>query len=553
MASLEKGSSVSGEGKWRQRIDLDTILVEELGQLGRYQVRVVLLAVLAVIFIGWTTNEFVFTAARIRTRCVIPECEQDGVTEFEPEWILNAVPAAGNSFDNCVRFASVASSRSGHCPAELFDRNRTVNCEGFVYENTNSIVYDFNLACDEWRRSLIGSVRTFGTLVAMPITGYMSDRWGRKTVLSIVVFNGAWLGIVRYWANTYIGYVISTFIESTLGSGGFACVYVMLMEVMGPKYRLPTGAILNCSFAVSQVLMALIAWAVPNWRKLTLSLYAPQLTAIAFFWIMSESVRWLMSKGRYDESEKILKQIARVNRTTLSEKSLQMLKDCAEEENRRVELKKLQKTNEPLLIVEVFRHKAVLCRCIVAPVWWITMTFIYYGLSINSVNMSGNQYLNYMAVSAVEIPGFWTAVFLMSKVGRKIVLTTAYWICAACQIGYIFMPNDQYGLSLAVYLIGKYSISTVVTTLYVYTAELYPTKHRHTLFAFCSMIGRIGSIIAPLTPAFGAAVWDELPFALFAGFGLLSGALVFLTPETKGAKLPDTMEQADRIGTNTDT
>lgn len=74
-------------------------------------------------------------------RCVIPECEQDGVTEFSPDWILNAVPVSGSSFDNCVRFPNV-TSRGGHCPAELFDRNRTVVCEKFVYENTNSIVYN---------------------------------------------------------------------------------------------------------------------------------------------------------------------------------------------------------------------------------------------------------------------------------------------------------------------------------------------------------------------------------------------------------------------------
>lgn len=56
-------------------------------------------------------------------------------------------------------------------------------------------------------------------------------------------------------------------------------------------------------------------------------------------------------------------------------------------------------------------------------------------------------------------------------------------------------------LSLAVYLIGKYCIAIVMTSVYVYTAELYPTKYRHSLFAFSSMVGRLGSITAPLTPA----------------------------------------------------
>lgn len=66
---------------------------------------------------------------------------------------------------------------------------------------------------------------------------------------------------------------------------------------------------------------------------------------------------------------------------------------------------------------------------------------------------------------------------------------------------YLAIFSDMFGLSLAVYLIGKSSISAVVTSLYMYTAELYPTQCRHNLFAFSSMVGRIGSITAPLTPA----------------------------------------------------
>lgn len=44
-------------------------------------------------------------------------------------------------------------------------------------------------------------------------------------------------------------------------------------------------------------------------------------------------------------------------------------------------------------------------------------------------------------------------------------------------------------------------IAMVITSVYVYTTELYPTKYRHSLFAFSSMVGRIGSVLAPLTPA----------------------------------------------------
>lgn len=65
----------------------------------------------------------------------------------------------------------------------------------------------------------------------------------------------------------------------------------------------------------------------------------------------------------------------------------------------------------------------------------------------------------------------------------------------------IIFFSDLYAVSLTVYLIAKFSIAMVMTSVYVYTTELYPTKHRHSLFAYSSMIGRIGSMVAPLTPA----------------------------------------------------
>lgn len=83
------------------------------------------------------------------------------------------------------------------------------------------------MACQELRRTLIGSIRTLGTFMALPITGFVSDRWGRRTALAINAFNTAWMGIVRYWANTYTGFAISQFVEAAVGSGTFSCIYIL--------------------------------------------------------------------------------------------------------------------------------------------------------------------------------------------------------------------------------------------------------------------------------------------------------------------------------------
>ncbi|XP_034829497.1 organic cation transporter protein-like [Maniola hyperantus] len=547
----QKSKTCNPEKGRTEKVNLDTILIEDIGQFGMYQFRLLLLAALLVIFIALIAMEFVFTAARINTRCVIPECEREAA-EFSPSWISNAVPTSEGSVDNCHRYGSVnATARTlGGCPQEWFDRDEVVTCSDYVYENADTVIHHFGLACDEWRPTIIGSVQSVGGLVSLPLTGFLSDHWGRRCALSWNALHLAWLGLARYWLSNYYGYLVVELFKTTLGAGVFSCAYILVMELVGPKYRVPAGATINTFFSIGQVLLAVIAWAVPYWKHLILTIYIPQFLFISYFWIMPESVRWYMSKGRYEKAEVFLKNVARINKRELSEKSLRALRENAEAEKRLKTVEKEDKQKEPWLITLVFQHKVILRRCCVSPIWWVASALIYYGMSINAVNMSGNRYINFAAAAASEIPGYWIAVFLLDRIGRKPVLVGAYWTCAACQLAYIFMPDSLYGASLSVYLIGKLSIAIVMMSLYIYTAEIYPTTHRHSLLAFSSMIGRLGAITAPLTPALGASIWHHFPSALFFGFALIAGATVIVAPETLGTRLPDTMEEAYAIGIN---
>ena len=87
--------------------------------------------------------------------------------------------------------------------------------------------FQFNMACDEWKRSQIGSIRTIGTLLVLPVTGYISDRWGRRVALTINAFNTGWIGLARYFAGSYVGFMISQFVEATFGAGVFSCIYIL--------------------------------------------------------------------------------------------------------------------------------------------------------------------------------------------------------------------------------------------------------------------------------------------------------------------------------------
>ncbi|VVC88713.1 unnamed protein product [Leptidea sinapis] len=157
------------------------------------------------------------------------------------------------------------------------------------------------------------------------------------------------------------------------------------------------------------------------------------------------------------------------------------------------------------------------------------------------------MYLNYILTCAIEIPGFYTAVFILDRIGRKPTLCGGFLFSAACNIAFVFIPSDLTVFRMIVYLAGKFGISLVFTSLYLFTSELYPTEFRHSLLAFSSMIGRIGSITAPLTPVL-MDYWHGIPSMMFGGMAILSGLLVLTQPETLGTKMPDTLAEAEAIG-----
>ncbi|CAG9787563.1 unnamed protein product [Diatraea saccharalis] len=497
----EPGQNGYNEKARSKHIDLDYVLVNELGQLGRFQLINILLVGIPLLASAFM-NEFVFGAAAIPHRCRIPECGEDSKSvRFDPDWILDAVPQSGNTFASCQRFPSLANGTLDICPADLFDSTSSVNCDGFVYDRSDSVVYDFDLGCQEWMRALAGTLNSVGTLLVLPITGYVSDRFGRRVALIISVFNMAVIGIIRSFSVNYPMYLAMQILQTTLGAGIYSTAYIIGAEMVGPKYRVLASATSSSMFALGQVILGGTAWLIPSWRYLLLALNIPCFLIISYYWILSESVRWLLSKEKFDEA----------------------------------------KTNDSL-VKAILKSPILLRRVCTTPIWWITTILVYYGLSINSTGLSDQRHLNYILTVAVEIPGFYSAVLILDRIGRKLTLCGGFFLSAACNIAFAFMPNELAVLRLIIFLLGKFGISVVVTSLYLFTSELYPTQYRHSLLGFSSMIGRIGSITAPLTPALG------IPSMMFGAMGLISGVLVLTQPETLGTKMPDTLAEAEALG-----
>lgn len=199
------------------------------------------------------------------------------------------------------------------------------------------------------------------------------------------------------------------------------------------------------------------------------------------------------------------------------------------------------------VLLQVFQSRVLLLRLFVCCCCSMVNMFVFYGLSLNSVTVAGNKYLNFILVSLIELPGYLATYLSMDRLGRKVTLCVSLAFSGTCCMAYIFISTDMEWMRLILFMAGKFGITISFTVMYVYATEMFPTQLRHSLLGTCSMFGGLGITVAPQTPLL-ARYMEALPLLLFGGMSLASALLATLLPETVGSKLPDTVEEAESIG-----
>ena len=213
------------------------------------------------------------------------------------------------------------------------------------------------------------------------------------------------------------------------------------MELVGPKGRVFGNTLINVVYVCGLMTLAGLHWILQDWRTLLRIIYLPSCLIFSYLWILNESVRWLLSKGKYDQAIAILRKAAKMNKVELSDNALAPLQEM---DTKPMEVKEeIDTEKQPSLFLRVIRSGIIVRRLISCSYLWITCTFVYYGLSINSVSLAGNKYINFMLVAFVEIPANFTCLAVLDRFGRKKVLSTTYILSAILCISLSFLPKRE--------------------------------------------------------------------------------------------------------------
>ena len=145
-----------------------------------------------------------------------------------------------------------------------------------------------------------------------------------------------------------------------------------------------------------------------------------------------------------------------------------------------------------------------------------------------------------LVMTLAQLPGYFSAAYLVERIGRKYTLAIYLAACAVC--AYFFGQGESptevliWGCLISFFNLGAWGV------VYTYTPELYPTRIRAFGSGWAAAAGRFGGILAPTAVGYmitGAGGFAKV-FGMFTAVMLLVAAVVWLIgEETKGKALEE--------------
>ncbi|XP_029643935.1 organic cation transporter protein-like [Octopus sinensis] len=410
----------------------------------------------------------------------------------------------------------------------------------FLTENFSTVVSEFDLVCEKkWLKSTLQSVYFVGYLIGSIVFGVLSDRFGRKLTFFMTNLFFTVCGVSKIFMPSFVGFMIFHCMQGSGFMGVAISTYALNLEFSPSRYRTLLSFGYMSMFAFTSMLLPAFAYAIPNWHYLELTVCLLPLVNFLFWKYIPESPRWLIGRKRFEETEEILEEMMKKNKLDYQEVFTVFMNDI----NRFPEKRPPRRwsTEKTYSFIDLFKTVQMATITVNICFSWCVISMLYYGVTLNSVDMAGNRYINFLLMILVEFPSQLAAYYLFKFFDHRKPISFFMTFSGLNCIISNFVAEGSFWVSLALLVLGKFGIAAAFSSIYLLSAEIFPTVVRGNGLGIASTFARIGSIFAPFILQLSSYVkW--LPLSIYGLLSVIAGLLLLLLPETKDRDLPQTFE-----------
>ncbi|KAH8354895.1 hypothetical protein KR093_000637 [Drosophila rubida] len=472
-------------------------IISQIGDFRRYQFFFCALVFLSKFGTGWHTLAHIFLAAPTDLVC---------------------------------KTANVTDACSDDCKEYEHDTS--------VFQTT--IITEWDLVCDKrFLASLSQSIVMMGIMFGSMFFGMISDRFGRRPAFLSCCYMQLICGLIVCLSPYYWFYVITRFLTAFATGGTMCTSFVLIMEIIGPKKREIVAILYQIPFNVGHASLAIFAYYIRTWRWFQFSITIFSAVFLIYICLIPESPRWLLTTGKVDESIKILEKIAKRNRAPT-----ETVRPEIEAAYKVLAAKAPSKKGN---LWDLFKTPNLRLKTICMAFDWIVVCMVYYGTAQYISKLGGDIFLNNLIAASLGIPGTLLCIVLTKYLGRRITMIITNCISGVALLALVFLIYADQTIQVVCAIVGLFGASVTFPNAYLWGGEIFPTVVRSNGMGLCSMLGRVGGLLAPLI----CDLAHYEPWITPLIFGAVSAIAVVATcflPETRGQPLPETLEDGENFG-----
>ncbi|XP_048216668.1 steroid transmembrane transporter SLC22A24-like isoform X2 [Perognathus longimembris pacificus] len=399
-------------------------LLDHVGARGRFQIlQLVFLYIISMISYPHVLLEN-FTAATPEHRCWVHVLDNHTVahnhtaTLSQQDLLRISIPLDSNLRpEKCRRFVQ-PQWQLLHLNKTLWNASEadTEPCvDGWVYDKSSfpsTIVTEWDLVCEhQSSKSIVQVVFMTGSLLGSLIFGCLSDRFGRKTILTWCLLLMAISDTCAAFAPTFFVYCSLRFLAGLSIMTVLANTFNLILEWTRPLSQTMTA--MQTSHSTGQMLLGGLAYFLPNWVTLQLVLSIPLWVFCVFSRMAVESARWLIFSNQVEKGLEELRRVAHINRKKNAGETLtiEFVKSSLQEE-----FDEAQKKTSIFQLLHAPRLRMITCcLCFIR----MALAIAFYGLILNLQHLGRNIFLFQILFGLVTLTSRFVAYLLLNYLGCR--------------------------------------------------------------------------------------------------------------------------------------